>query len=333
MAATSNRDQEQHVLLDDQPLPNVIEVRFPGKTKLRFALIEPGSTTLGGVKFDTDRAFYIMETELSQGAFAAIMGFDDDWVALEEDKLRLDGRVTASQLPLIFSYLSKPDKPVLCMDAASGGVIAARVSDRTNLICRLPNIGEWMLSMRGGAETRYWWGNEIADGDIARTTGTETFGSPFDELARVRDVGNGKQNNFGMVNIVGNADELVWPSDAERIKIRERYKRSWNDDRPKATIYGLSALRMGGSVLTGLGDNLPIGVDSEWRMNFDADVLDLKRILTFHQVYRNDRWGTLDYCTGLRLVIELPPGIVRVRDDARKTEPAQKGSGEKQQPE
>jgi len=94
--------------------------------------------------------------------------------------------------------------PAVMITWAEANDFAEWLSRRTGQHYRLPTEAEWEYAARGGTQTRYWWGDEIGQGNAdcgmcrSRWDGRST--SP---------VGSFNANHFGLYDMLGNVDEWV----------------------------------------------------------------------------------------------------------------------------
>ena len=94
--------------------------------------------------------------------------------------------------------------PVVMITWSDANDYAEWLSRRTGQHYRLPTEAEWEYAARGGAQTRYWWGDEIGQGNAncgmcrSRWDGRST--SP---------VGSFNANPYGLYDMLGNVYQWV----------------------------------------------------------------------------------------------------------------------------
>ena len=96
------------------------------------------------------------------------------------------------------------DRPVINVNWDDAQQYLSWLSQETGETYRLPSEAEWEYAARAGAETRYWWGNDVGrnrancDGCGSRWDGEQTA-----------PVGSFAPNRFGLYDILGNVSEWV----------------------------------------------------------------------------------------------------------------------------
>jgi formylglycine-generating enzyme required for sulfatase activity len=95
-------------------------------------------------------------------------------------------------------------QPVIYVSWDDAVAYAKWLSEQTGKRYRLPTEAEWEYGARAGAETSYWWGNEVKQG-LANCRGC---GSRWDGK-QPAPVGSFKPNPFGLYDTAGNVAERV----------------------------------------------------------------------------------------------------------------------------
>ncbi len=75
------------------------------------------------------------------------------------------------------------------------------LSSKTAQSYRLLTESEWEYVARGGTETRYWWGDDLGQGNANFNVG--------DGFANTSPVGSFKPNDFGLYDVLGNVNEWL----------------------------------------------------------------------------------------------------------------------------
>jgi formylglycine-generating enzyme required for sulfatase activity len=95
-------------------------------------------------------------------------------------------------------------QPVIYVSWEDAVAYAKWLSEQTGKRYRLPTEAEWEYGARAGAETSYWWGNEVKQG-LANCRGC---GSRWDGK-QPAPVGSFKPNPFGLYDTAGNVAERL----------------------------------------------------------------------------------------------------------------------------
>jgi formylglycine-generating enzyme required for sulfatase activity len=290
---------------------------------IAFVLVPPQDVKVDHIVFTIERPYYIATTEVSNAQYAQLYrplgGVHEDYGAWAHDvylHARLDMRVSGQVLDELQSYLAQPELPVLKMDLESAAIPSDTLSTHYEARFRLPTLAEWYAAMRGGKQSTYWWGDDVR-GDLMAWRGNQpTGGSDFDFL---RPVEEGPENPIGLYNCLGNAAELVFPSEEERRVLRTYYgpnaaaARTEKYATPGFGISPLSAFALGGSVETGWRVSKSQETPSKWKEGFARHTSELPEIILWHQILDNPGWNwTIYWCTGVRFVLEAPEGTVVV---------------------
>ena len=97
--------------------------------------------------------------------------------------------------------------PVINVSSKDAMAYTAWLSQQTGETYRLPTEAEWEYAARGGSETKYWWGNEIA---VDKANCWDR--SCGDSYEFTSPVGSFLPNKFGLYDTVGNV--WVWSCSA-----------------------------------------------------------------------------------------------------------------------
>ena len=145
-------------------------------------------------------------------------------------------RATGRNLPQDDGW-GRGRQPVIHVSWNDAIAYAGWLSQQTGRHYRLPTEAEWEYTARAGAETAYWWGNEVKQG-LANCLGC---GSPYDGK-RTAPVGSFKPNPFGVYDTTGNVTE--WVQDCWH----ENYEGAPNDGSAWTTGDGILRVLRGGSL-------------------------------------------------------------------------------------
>ncbi len=96
------------------------------------------------------------------------------------------------------------DRPVINVSWKDAVAYTQWLSEQTGHLYRLPSEAEWELAASAGAETFYWWGNDIGIGNA----NCFNCGSAWDALSTA-PVGSFHPNALGIYDTAGNAMEWV----------------------------------------------------------------------------------------------------------------------------
>ena len=115
-------------------------------------------------------------------------------------------------------YEQQDNFPVVCISWNDAVAYTKWLSDQTGKNYRLPTEAEWEYAIRGGTQTRFWWG-DVGDCKKARCNG---FKAEWLEKKTVV-VGGYEANPFGLYDIAGNvwewtASEYVTPYDGSELR-------------------------------------------------------------------------------------------------------------------
>jgi len=309
------------VLLDGKPIPmrftlRIADENIPEAQPMEFVLVMPQNIEIDGLIFSVDRPFYIATTELSNGQYAALFGGAqasfknyEAFVAHQYYAARFAWDTPDEALAGIRKHLENPAMPALALGPGEAAARAARLSAITRMDVRLPTIAQWFCAMRAGSGERFWWGDSLPEASVAWRTGSAREEAAFEHLRAVDD---GALNPLGLHHMVGNAGELAFPSEREREILRTRFGPRAPDATIERhtevgfTVRPSSALVLGGSVTTGNTMEEARSWESFVRRTTQWDEL-----LLWNQMEVNPGWCFhINWCTGVRFVIEIPAGKV-----------------------
>jgi len=103
-----------------------------------------------------------------------------------------------------FTATGANDAPVTNVSWSDARQYVAWLSDATKKTYRLPSEAEWEFAARGGAQTRYWWGEQMQPGmaSCKDCGGAAAADQPV-------KVGSFKPNPFGLHDMGGGVDQWV----------------------------------------------------------------------------------------------------------------------------
>ena len=113
--------------------------------------------------------------------------------------------------------LSRPDQPVVQVDAESITNFLRNLSEKEGVRYRLPTEAEWEYACRAGSSSRFWWGQSnarsakcanAADLAATRTWSVARVISRDDGHAVAAPVGAYMANGFGLYDMLGNVWEV-----------------------------------------------------------------------------------------------------------------------------
>jgi formylglycine-generating enzyme required for sulfatase activity len=172
-------------------------------------------------------------------------------------------------------YAGRPaqdDLPVVNVSWRDASAYASWLSQRTGKRYRLPSEAEFEYALRGGTQTRYWWGEQAPTSKVENVTGSgdrspsgrrwsNAFPSYRDGYWGPAPVQSFAPNPFGLYDIDGNASE--WAADC------------WHDNYVRAPVDGSAWLNPGCSVHVvrgGSWGSSPDQVRSAYRQGADGRV-------------------------------------------------------------
>ena len=269
-------------------------VDLPGHTPA-MVVIPTGSFQMGAADEEEDhtdaetprhrvalaKGFAMARGEVTVGQFREFVrtsGYQPDSVKLggasvydeRSGVLRDDPRATWQD-----DYSGHPaqdDLPVVNVSWRDADAYAGWLSQRTGKRYRLPSEAEFEYALRGGTQTRYWWGEQAPVSKVENVTGSSdrsssgrrwsnAFPSYRDGYWGPAPVQSFAANPFGLYDIDGNVSE--WVADC------------WHDNYVRAPVDGSAWLNPGCSVHVvrgGSWGSSPDQVRSAYRQGADGRV-------------------------------------------------------------
>ena len=318
-------EQANRVLVDGKLIPRRITIActrdrtdlIAEAEPIVFVLVLPQTVKVDGLDLKVDRPFFVATTELTNAQYAQLVrGFVEngyrDYVEYELARANQDEGLNGKELVAISEYLADPQLPRLMVDLKTASEQTASLSLASRMAVRIPGLGEWFAAMRAGATSRYWWGNEVDPSLVAwRANASEEI----HDLTFLRPNNEGPANQLGVFNILGNASELVYPTRSERSMLRSRFgpnaqhARAEVHRRPGFTVFEHTTFSLGGSVHTrpGVVWNSELGPRIE---AYQAQAVEWAGIILETQEFEVTGWRQRGTYSGLRFVIDLPPGEI-----------------------
>ena len=154
-------------------------------------------------------ADFVRETDHTSSSNCVV--WTDKWEALEDTSWRNPG----------FGRAPLDNEPVGCVNWHDAKAYVAWVSDKTQQPYRLLSEAEWEYAARGGATTRFFWGDSTDEickyvnlFDVSGTQASDLVYVPAecdDGYPFTAPVGSFQPNPFGLYDIIGNVWE--WTED------------------------------------------------------------------------------------------------------------------------
>lgn len=306
---------------------------------LTFVLVRPQKVKIDDIKFSVDDPFYIATTELSNAQAADLLGANfvaegyDFYVVSELVEVAWDwysdryedienfrqwskmnpppaGKPESADDVLlhVIKYLVDLDKPTLAMDPQRAALKAKMLTKRSKLFVRIPTLAEWFAAMRAGSNTNYWFGDELDMSKVSDSNTKNKLTIPFPlYLGDLYDVDEGETNPIGLHHVLGNVEEVIYPSMQERNTLRKHFgphaiqpHTTRLQPAGRYTVHGMTWFRIGGSVR------------SHNEFYSFRDELKLETLLRRHQTVQNLGLGYTGGLTGVRFVIDLPPSDIKI---------------------
>lgn len=281
---------------------------------LEFVLVLPQKFDLDGFAFEVQRPYYIAKTELSNAQRAEVGFPSGSWQSYEmyasmvNFRARMEFDNEPKDLQRIGDYIADPDNPAVTLGLSEALFSARRLSGVAGVTVRLPTLAEWYAAMRGGASTRYWWGDKCDFEKIAWNNVRDV--RERNTIESIRSVYEGPENPIGLRNMIGNAGEIVFPTIEEREQLRsfamdvEVFNLEGRADIPRAVVHPQTGFVVGGDVSTTRGR----------KEDFDRSMTSWE-YLPINQITENGVWLFYrQWCSGVRFVLEAPLGDIVIKN-------------------
>lgn len=180
-------------------------------------------------RVEFERGFALSQTEITVGEFERFVdatGYVTDAERTRSSKIYREGsgRVdTQRGVTWRMDYLGEeadPNLPVIHVSWNDANAYAQWLARRSGRPYRLPSEAEFEYSLRGGTQTRYWWGDESPKDATENVTGsgdqfsdgrrwTVAFDRYEDGFWGPAPVGSLRTNPFGLYDMGGNVMEWI----------------------------------------------------------------------------------------------------------------------------
>lgn len=155
------------------------------------------------VEVTISRGFWMLETEVTQELWTAVMGTTIEQQQAKDSSSKLYGKGATHPM----YYVSHEEATEFCVKL---NALLKSQPDATGLAVRLPTEAEWEYAARAGTTTRYYWGDRDEDADqYAWHEGNSEGGT--------HPVGQKKTNAWGLYDMSGSVWE--WVSDWYAVKL------------------------------------------------------------------------------------------------------------------
>lgn len=289
---------------------------------IEFVLVGPGSVEVGDLSFEVRDPFYIATTQLSNVQYAELTRSRnlsyDEYREMRVWGLRTNIDLHHDEISALASYFSEQHHPALNIGIDGVNEIARQFFVRTGMFARHPTVAEWYRAMRAESEFRYWWGDRL---DLGELEWDYSIAEDRRRLSIFGSVYEGPANPIGIKNMIGQANDVVYPSDSERSKIRrhmidkQQLDQSDEDARGLAWVQAHTLFRVGGrpdDLLLLLQRARRFGEvpdDDGTVKRFDRSIQSVEHLVKVNQVSR--RGGITASASGydaVRFAVDIPEG-------------------------